>query len=335
MNLVRNSAGNIGLGLMLGMFALGVAGGAYFLLAGGKSENAADNSGRVLFEEMKARVGQVMGRADVMAVSVDRNPNSFGCLSTATAACAGQGGLFLLYDSKQASAAMSQLVRGTGLSGEGAGCRNFPSPACPVRVETQWQPVCGGGRCEGTRSFSVHATVVFDDGTAPAERWEQKGNFSPEIRVSQAVSCERGGGIWAGTECISHDQAAQRRVASSARGGDDISERFQERENAVNAAAAPMSDSGKIVYVCPDAMPIQGELYTVERISDDRGQVQAAAMNGCPGVDRFVFSCQQKMPAQFELEGQWVQIDAQMQPDCGGGMQLAPPAGAEQGNFRQ
>ena len=316
---MRNQAGSFGLLLLLGVGAMLLIGGAYFIFRTTFTTEVKVADPRLTFEELKARVTHVMNAPAIVNASVDRNPNAFSCLFQSDGKCLNQGGLFLLYeDAKARSAALSQLMRGTGLTAEGLGCSNFPSAACPLRVEARWKPVCGGAHCENTRSFHLEASVVLQaDAAAQPERWGQIKMYNPELKLSQAVTCERGGGVWAETRCMTPGEAATYRQVAS--GSAPVQGYASEGEGPVGVPEEEL--------ICPDHINIQGSLYTLERMSPDpaaaggratglRGQVRVAAMNGCPAYDTFTFQCQMKNPAQFAGEGQWIQVEAQMAPGC-------------------
>jgi hypothetical protein len=325
---VRNQRGSFPTFALIGLGLLALLGGAYWAFSPKSGGEATAHDPMATFEELKMRLQQAMNNQGAVSASVDRNPNSFACLFQTSGNCQGRGGLFLLYeDARPTAQSISQLIRGAGYNAEGVGCTNFPSESCPIRVETSWKPVCGGAYCENTRSFQLHASVTLQ--TAPGAqptRWDQEKMFSPDIKLSAAVMCERGGGAWAGTACLSHSEAMARGVASRAEGNADMN---GYNNGGLNGAPGVIPEDE---LVCPDHINIQGQLYTLERLapagrdSEDpeqgrrvtgiRGQVRVPAMNGCPDYDSFTFQCQQKVPAQFEGEGQWVQVEAQTAPNC-------------------
>jgi hypothetical protein len=323
----RNENGNFSLFAVIGLALLALAGGAYWAFSPGRASGPTGHDPMATFEELKMRLQQTMNNQMAVSASVDRNPNSFSCLFQTSGNCQGRGGLFLLYEDGRPNAqALSQLIRGAGFSADGLGCTNFPSEACPIRVEASWKPVCGGSYCENTRSFQLHASVTLQ--TAPGAqptRWDQERMFTPELKLSAAVNCERGGGAWTGTNCLSHSEAMARGVASRPEGNAD---QHGYAEPALNGAPGVVPEDE---LICPDTINIQGQLYTLERlpvggspedaeqgrrVGGIRGQVRTPAMNGCPDSDTFTFQCQQKVPAQFEGEGQWVQVEAQTAPNC-------------------
>ena len=326
---LRNQRGSFPTFALIGLALLALIGGAYWAFRPSGGEGALAHDPQATFEELKMRVQQAMNNQPAVSASVDRNPNSFACLFQSTGNCQGRGGLFLLYEDARATAqSLSQLIRGAGYAADGLGCTGFPSEQCPLRVEASWKPVCGGQYCENTRSFQLHASVVMQTGPgAQPTRWDQEKMFTPDIKLSAAVTCERGGGTWAGTQCLSHGEAIAR---ADSRAGAYAPPAF-------NGAPGVIPEEE---LICPDTINIQGALYTLERLpfgdgreiaSDQeggmpepashrlntiRGREKPPAMNGCPDYDSFTFQCQQKVPSQFEGEGQWVQVEAQTAPNC-------------------
>lgn len=320
--------------LLLAFGALVVVFGAWYALHSGAEPEKQGADPKVTFEEMKTRVQKVMGNPSLISMNVERNPNPFACLFSALGKCQGYGGLFVMFeDAKPQSAGLSQMMRGTGLSADGMGCNTFPSPQCPIRLEALWKPVCGNSYCENTRAFTVKAVLVLKTSEeAEPMKWEHDGQFNPELKLSKGVSCERNGGIWSGTACLSNSEAAaQRQIAQLGAAGN-------------NPAIAQMVQESRPVMaedlICPDSIPIQGQVYTLERLSRQdggdggytgaaiRGRVRIPSMSGCPGEDSFTFQCQQKLPAQFEGEGQWIQVEAQMAPPCAPDERQDPGTGA-------
>lgn len=307
---MRSQSGNIVLSFCLLLCLLAAGGGIYWMYSSAPSEEKADP--RVAFELARERVEKALSEPRVLNASVERNPNPFACLYTATADCRQGGGLFLLYEGVEPGAqAISQLNKSNGISMDGLGCRGFPGPACPVRIETEWAPVCApGGRCENTRSAKVIARVILNSGEITDE-WSKDVLVSPTIRLSQAVSCERDGGVWAVTECITHDQAAQRQIASRPR-VEQLEERFMERPDSPEPPRAEAPEAPRVS--CDNEIVIQGETFPLQFISHNRAQVSVPAMNGCPAEDLFVFQCQPK--SLDDPYGQWIQIEAKMAPGC-------------------
>ena len=256
---------------------------------------------KAVFLDYRDRAEQALGRQEAVDFSLEKNPNSFSCLYTSAAECSSGGGLFQLYESAHAgSQPLTQLSSDSGLDHLGMGCKGFPSEACPIRVEAKWAPVCGGARCEGTRSIKVKVRVAYQPPGAENELWEQEREFSPAIKLSQAVECERSGGIWTGSYCGTSE--TERQIASGqmaiASGGVPPMDH-----------ALPPSDA-----VCSNQLEIQGVWHDLEHLGPGRAQARVAAMNGCPGEDVFVFQCQPK--PNDDREGQWVQVEAMMVPAC-------------------
>lgn len=304
---MKSQSGNM---VLFVCFALAIAavGGLYWAFSSESKESAPDP--RIAFEHVRDRVEKAMNEPRILHSSVDRNPNPFACLYTVSADCRQGGGLFLLYEGVEPSAqAISQLNRSNGVSLDGFACRGFPGPACPIRVETEWAPVCGAsGPCENTRSARVTARVILNSGEITDE-WSKEALVTPNLKLSEAVNCERGGGVWALTECLSHDQAAQRQIAS--RGG-QIDPRYLERPDDSPPPPVEPSDSPRVA--CENEIAIQGEVYPLQYITHNRAQVSVPAMNGCPAEDTFVFQCQPK--SLDDPYGQWIQIEAKMAPAC-------------------
>lgn len=315
---VRTQNGNILLVLLFSMGALLFLGGVYLIYSGeGERKPAADPM--LVMNELKERVEGALTNPTAVDASVARNPNQFACMFSVAAACRGYGGVFVLYESAT-SQPVSQLMKNSGISFDGAGCTGFPSEGCPFRVETAWAPVCAPGNCESTKSIRIGAKVYYDAGAGKPEVWKKDAMFTPTLKLSQGVVCERGGGVWAVTECLTSEQAAQRKIASSL--GRESREPPREgvqqtRDNYDRAREeAPSAPMEQPEYICPDTIVVQGQFYTLEYLAPGRGQVHVPALNGCPAEDVFIFQCTAKSPATFEGEGQWVQVEAVMAPNC-------------------
>lgn len=319
---LRGQSGFSAVMLLLLICVLGGAG--YFFFGPRSASTSAELSDRALFDQAVTSLERALTDPQSISASLDRNA-AFQCLFSATGSCTGQGGAFLFYESRQTSRPLSQLARTEGIAPDGNVCRSYPSKACPLRVETTWEPVCGGANCEATRSFHVHAkvTLLGEDGAAPLE-WSRETMLSPEIQLSQAVQCARGGGTWSGTECRSGGEA-ERRIASpeDGRSRDEL-----ESEAALQAvrAAEEHQQGPAQAFECPNTIVVQGQYYPVQFLQADRAQVSVPAMS-CPQpghYDTFVFQCARKTPASFPTEGQWIQVEAVLDPPCGEGGQPVP-----------
>lgn len=316
-------SGNVILVLLLGLSLLGLIGGGIFLLSPSESDrgNRAAEEARVAYDEAVAALDRALNDPRNLQDSLGRNHSSFACLFQGDGACAGKGGAFLLYDVSQAQRPLSHLERTAGVDALGSPCKDFPSAACPLRVETVWEPVCGGARCENTKSIRVKAKVTLAplaDKSVPTE-WSREAMFTPQIELSAAATCERGGGVWAQSECLTPTQAAERRIAGSR----------NVRTEAVNANPEPPRDDRvpepvqPPQFQCPNQIVVQGQYYQVQWTSHDRGQIVVPAMSCQVGnqQDVFVFQCgakpgAERQPAGFLSEGQWIQVEAVMAPPC-------------------
>jgi len=308
-----NSRGSTALAITLALGLVAFVGGVYFIYSGGSSEPAAPNNAQA-FEDLKIRVNGALDQPAVVNATVERNFNSFGCFYTADANCGGKGGLFQLYDGAQKnSPILSHLSRDAGFTAAGEACRGFPSVQCPLRVEAFWHPVCReGGPCEGTRSARVKVKVMLNANQPDPQDWVREELFTPQIRLSQSVTCERGGGVWAVTECITPGEASQRQIASG-------SGASAEMPGNLDQPVAVTPDVS-----CPNDIQIQGEYFPIEHLGPARARVRMPAMNGCPDEDVFVFQCQARRPD--DREGQWIQVEAQMANACDNqGVPLAEP----------
>ncbi len=309
---MRNQAGSIFLSVSL-LLGLAVVAGLFFFFSRG-SENSAVVDSRSGFQELKTRVEQAMENPAAVNTSLERNPNAFACLYSSIADCRNSGGLFVLYEGTGSSAeALSQLMKAWGVTPDGAGCKNFPSVECPLRVEAAWEPVCSpNGPCENTRSGRMKVRVSLSDGVSAGDEWYKEKLFTPTIKVTQSVSCERAGNVWTGLECLSPDQAAQRQIASGSSSPTPATV-----PPILPAEKNPWEVDGAQVpeVTCSDQLEIQGQFYVLEYIGPNRAFTRVPAINNCPGaMDVFVFQCQLKTPE--DREGQWVQVEAQMAPNC-------------------
>lgn len=321
----RGQSGNVVLVLMGGIFLLGMIGSVAFLLSPSETDRGqrAAEEARVAYDEAVASLDRALNDPRNVQDSLDRNHSSFECLFRGSGDCAGKGGAFLLYDVSQAKRPLSHLDREGGVDAFGNPCKGFPSTACPLHVETVWEPVCNGQRCENTKSLRVKARVTLApmiDKAVPTE-WSREALFTPEIRLSAAASCERGGGVWAQSECLTPTQDAERRLAGNRNVRTEAVQATQPEPPREERAPEPQETP---VYQCPNQIVVQGQYYPVLWLSHDRGQVAVPAM-GCQvgnQQDVFVFQCAAKpgvggerVPASGS-EGQWIQVEAVMAPPC-------------------
>lgn len=315
----RRENGSFAILAVLALGACALVGGLYYIASSASGPKVAAVRPEEMFDRLREQAEKALSSPEAVRVSVPRNGNSFSCLFSALGDCSGKGTNFLLYETDEASAQpLSQIGLDSGLTADGFGCRGFPSAACPLRVEASWEPVCAaGGRCENTKSMNVKVKVTFNDGATKSPLdWEKSGLFSPPIQLSQNVTCERGGGVWANTECLTPEQASARNIASS-RSPRVAADTFASAQAEAAANPVPITPDSPDQYICPNQIVVQGNYYPVDFISAGRGQVKVPAMNGCPADDIFVFQCNRKEPAQFESEGQWIQTEAVMAgADC-------------------
>ncbi|MCO5144519.1 MAG: hypothetical protein M9962_15690 [Oligoflexia bacterium] len=313
MKIYREQGGSAVLVVLLLVGAFGLIGGAYFLFSGGSRDLASSQDPEFLFKELQSKIEKVLNTPELVHYSIERNPNSFSCLYTVDGVCLGQGGLFVLYEDTQNSYSLSQLGTKKGLTYEGLICDSYPSAQCPFRVEAEWSPVCSLGRCENTRSVKVRVKLFYHASEKPKE-WSREEIYAPELKLSASVSCVRGGGVWAETQCLSPQEAQSRQIASSATREAQGIEQNDSRDDRRNEEMSQMQS----VHVCPESIVIQGEYYGIEYTADNRGRIRVPAMNGCPAEDIFDFQCVAKVPANFQGEGHWVQVGASMAPTCDG-----------------
>ncbi|MGZ3658186.1 MAG: hypothetical protein ACXVB9_15980 [Bdellovibrionota bacterium] len=315
----RSQSGNVTLLLMLGMFALGLAGGLYYIFGHSSADetNRAARDARAAYDEAVASLERALKDPRSVETSLDHNAG-FECFYSGDGNCKGKGGTFLLFEAGKPNHPLSYLASDAGADVFGSPCRGFPSKDCPLRVETVWEPMCAGDRCESTKSMTVKAKVTLaamNPGETPLQ-WAKDVLFTPQIQLSQASQCARGGGEWSGTECLTPSQVAERRIASPSRAESvppPPAENADPRD-APTPAAPP-------VYECPNQIVVQSQYYPVQFLAADRGQVTVPSMS-CPDSglqDTFVFQCTQKTPAAFPNEGQWVQVEAAMAACAGTG----------------
>ncbi len=323
----RGQSGNVILLLMAGLFLLSLVGGGIFLLSPSESDrgNRAAEEARVAYDEAVAALDRALKDSRNVQDSLERNHSSFACLFESTGECAGKGGGFLLYDASQSKRPLSHLERSAGVDSFGAPCRGFPSSACPLRVETDWEPVCAGARCENTKSIRVKAKVTLAPMVEKASPlvWTKEALFTPQIALSAAARCERGGGVWAQTECLTPSQVAERQSGERRLAGNQppqIKSPGGGEEPDPREARAP-DPVERPIYECPAQIVVQGQYYPVLWLSQDRGQVTVPAMSCQVGnqQDVFVFQCTAKQGADrlpASNEGQWIQVEAVMAPPC-------------------
>ncbi len=308
--------GNITLVFCL-LLALGLLGGGiYFVYNRAGGDSAPALRPEAFFQELRDRTEQALQNGELMDFSVERNPNPFSCLYSAHGNCASMGGTFLLFDSMAANApSLSQLTRDAGLNANAQGCRGFPSEQCPYQVQTIWSPICADDRCVNTKSFRVKAKVVYNPGrVAEKLEWAGEAMFSPNLRLSQAVLCQKEGKVWAGTHCANPGEVSERGIAS----GDEDLERIERMEQDRGSASMP---APVLPAVCAPEIELQGSVHMLEILSPGRAQVRLPAMNGCPAEDIFIFQCS---PTSLSMDeriveqapGQWTQIEAMMAPMC-------------------
>src|SRR5690606_3448994 len=124
-------------------FLLGVVGGGIFLLSPTEHhEDRAQENARVAYDEAVAALDRALNDPRNVQDSLERNHSSFACLFEGNGDCSGKGGAFLLFDVSQARRPLSHLDKAGGMDPFGAPCKEFPSSACPLHVDSTWQPVC-------------------------------------------------------------------------------------------------------------------------------------------------------------------------------------------------
>lgn len=298
-------------------FSLLFLGAASYWLFSSNEKSAKNSDPELIFNGIKNRISEAINRTQTLDLSMEKNPNSFNCMLEGKADCAGKGGTFLLYEDSS-SVALSQLANDGGLNWDGTVCRGFPSEHCPFRVESSWSPICKANTCEGTQNFHMKVAVFYNDGkTASPLVWKTEKLQTPNLKLSQAVACEREGHVWAQTECISPEQATQRNIASkpSVVGPEGMDEQRLREEEAQMSSVAPVSEP-----VCPDQIFLHEQYWNLERIDGGRAQAYLPSANGCPNAqDLVTFQCSPKIPASFPGEGQWLQLQIVMAPQCDAG----------------
>lgn len=317
----RGQSGNVMVLLLL--LLVGLAGGGYYFFSPSKVSETeqAERDARAAFDEAVAALEKAMNDPRQIDASLDRN-TAFQCLFSLDGNCQGKGGNFLLYESRQSSRPLSQLARNAGFDRYGSLCKGYPSKDCPIQAETIWEPACNNVHCEGTKSFRVKARVTLTsiNGTQPPLTWNKEGMFAPEIQLSQAAVCARGGGTWSGTECLTPGQVAERQIASPE------GARAEEPPRDDRASPDMPAPEMPIQFYCPAQIVVQGTYYPVQKITEDRGQVSVPA-SACPAgntPDVFVFQCAARPLGEGEAppvpgssaEGQWIQVEAVMAPAC-------------------
>lgn len=323
---LRGQSGNGTLLVIFGLFAVGIAGGLYFVFGSAVGDgNQAAKDTRSAYDKAVAGLEKALENPGAVQASLDRNP-SFSCFFSGDGNCKNQGGTFLLFENAQSSHPLSQLANDAGVDQFGVPCKGFPSKECPLRVETVWVPVCGTDRCESTRSLTVKAKVTLapvNPGEIPIE-WTKDAMFTPQIQLSKAAECARQAMEWTGNECLTPSQVAERRIASPGAARPDQSSP-QAPADGPDPRDAAVTTIAPAVYECPNQIVVQGQYYPVQFLAADRGQITVPSLS-CPqpGMqDVFVFQCSQKIPPSFPNEGQWIQVEAVMAPPCEGGNQPA------------
>jgi hypothetical protein len=321
----RGQSGNGTIAVILALFVVGLAGGMYFIFSPGAEDEAAKHAkdGRAAYDEAVKALSSALADQRAFDASLEHNAATFECLFSGDGNCRGRGGTFLLYESVQSRKPLSHLASDAGADVYGAPCKGFPSHDCPLRIETVWEPVCGGPSCDGTKSARVkaHVTLAAITGNEAPLEWSKDAMFTPQIQLSQAAVCARGGGEWTGRECLTPAQVAERRIASPAAARDAGS--------AVTAVAPPQEVPPPVQQVTPECPPqimVQGQYYPVQFLGADRAQVTTPAMScAMPGAnDVFVFQCTPKSnlapgtdrAPSSAPEGQWIQVEAVMAPAC-------------------
>lgn len=330
---MKNQLGSAVLWIALGLlFVLGGSVGIYF---GMQAPEEPALSAKDRYLEMIREVEAALGNQESLHWSVGKNNNSFSCLYSVSGNCRGSGGKFLLYSgSESASLPLSHLSKGMGLSPSGESCKNFPSESCPLRVEAAWVPVCSNSYCERTNQAKVFVRALLFEPGKNLEKWEKNATFYPRIVLSAATQCARDAKVWTGVDCLDADQA--RSLASKGQAPALALDTAQPGQRRSEEGGVTNVEPEKEV-ICPSVLTIQGENFPVQMISVNRGKVATPAMNGCPAEDIFTFQCQANQ--EDDREGQWIQIEAQMAPNCEGDFnnvshsrsnQLRPPT--QEGN---
>jgi len=83
----------------------------------------------------------------------------------------------------------------------------------------------------------------------------------------------------------------------------------------------PSADGGQLEPLfepqafCPEVAEVGGEIFAVDIVAPDLGEVALPAANGCEGKDTFRFQCRFRSP-NATGEGEWVPAETVGAPGC-------------------
>lgn len=308
-----NQRGNLILVAVLGVAGFGCLIGAMLWWQGSRAPAGSAQDPAQKFAEYQKRIEQALASQPAVRFTLERNSSQFSCLFSDKGNCQGQGGAFLLFENTDLKASsLSQIVAGNGLDAAGLGCRGYPSAECPYRIDAQWRPVCAPTGCDSTQSLRVYVRLVYNEGDARSKReWQTQSLQTPQINLTARAACARQGGAFDGSRCLRGGEA----VAANTDSLPGMSSPQRPEDN------YQQGEEGR--YTCPDVVLVQGLNYVPEVDEYGKAEVRVPAVNGCPAPDRYFFSCVAKngpssedRALASEGEGQWMQVDAQLAPNC-------------------
>lgn len=234
-------------------------------------------------ESLKDDVNRSFNSQVSIQASLRRNANRFACLSDGGDACAKKGGQFILYNKAEdtGSEPVSQIPPSRGINLERAGCHDFPSESCPLRVETTWRVNGAAKGCANTRSLEFAARIVLNNGSLFMD-WKETFERDVKVRLSKRALCRCQGKKYANGDCVS--PSATNQLAQFPR--DDRDDR-DEREREDNRALASTEPE------CSEEVSFRGESYPVSDVNDlGIGYIELEAETpDCVTADTFRFRC--------------------------------------------
>lgn len=289
-------------GLAIGL--LGVALALTLFLVKHRTLSKSDEAAVLAMESLKDSIQKILIDPRALEATVRLNANRFSCLSTSED-CAGKVGLFLLYGlEKNSPIPFSQISDEKGFSLERAGCSDFPSVKCPLRVEASWRPAGEAKNCEARRPLHFHVRVVLNSGSIFLD-WKTEKVSTVQIEQSREAHCKCQGLTYLAGECRSAStketaQAAEVVVPDS----DQL--RLEEERKEREIANAAQSDPNAAPE-CPSIISFRNEEFAVVDVNP-KGETQIELEgedNRCESTDLFRFQCAMKLEAGVS-KGEWV-----------------------------
>lgn len=238
-----------------------------------------------LMEELKDEVRAAFKSQVALQASIRRNANRFACLSDGGNACASRGGQFILYTKAESVQAepLSQIPQSRGMSLSKAGCHDFPSANCPLRVETTWRALAAPKGCSNERRLALAARIVLNSGTLFMD-WKEDFEQDVKVQLNAKALCRCQGKRYANGECVTEENTNQ--LAQFPRDQiderDELDERYRDERREI--ASEP---------VCTEDVLFRGESFPISDVNEAGiGYIELDSTGAdCQTFDTYRFKC--------------------------------------------